>query len=142
MTINRKPTGKATSTPAGIVCGTMTAATITILGVLIIAKLIEQEIIQWENAGYGALVVLLLSSWVGAATAAAKIKRQRVMVCITVGMLYFIVLVVIVALFFGGRYSGVGETALLIFGGSILGCLRGYGRKCVRMQRKTGRYCR
>ena len=34
---------------------------------------------------------------------------------------YFIVQLVMTGLFFGGKYSGVGETGLLIFCGSMLG---------------------
>ena len=142
MTTNRKPTGRATSIPAGIAWGTVTSVAITILGAMVTAKLIEGEVLQWMDAGYGALVILLLASWAGAVAGASKIKRQRLMVSLAVGIAYFMTLVLAVAVFFGGGYSGIGETGLLIFCGSILGALQGHGRKSVRKQLKTGRYCR
>lgn len=121
MTVNRKPTGTASSIPAGLAGGTLVSAGITLAGALLTANLIGREVLSWNRCGYAVMVILLLSSWGGAMVAAGKIKRQRLLVCLGSGAIYFIMLLLATALFFGGQYSGVGETGLLIFCGSMLG---------------------
>lgn len=138
MTVNRKPTGTAASIPSGLASGFLTAAVITLAGALITAKLIDKEIIQWKDSGYGVLMILLVSSWLGSTVTAGRVKRQRLAMCIGAGALYFCLLLLSSALFFGGQYSGVGETALLIFCGSMLGVFTAYPgrsrRKRIKMQ--------
>lgn len=132
MTINRKPTGTASSMPAGLAVGTIAAVTITIFGSLITAKLIEAEIMKWEHSGYAVLIILLTSAWISGQLAAGKIKRQRLMVCLLSGAVYFCALLLSTALFFGGQYSGVGETGVLILCGSLVSIITGYSGKAKR----------
>ena len=136
MTVNRKPTGTASGIPAGLASGVVTAAAVTLGGAAVTAKLIDAQVIGWNASGYGVLIILILASWLGAMVAAQRIKRQRLAVCAATGLLYFGVLLLTTALFFGGQYSGVGETALLIFCGSMLGVFTGYGRKSGRKRQK------
>ena len=136
MTVNRKPTGTAASIPAGLAWGAMAETAVTLAGTLAATALINREILKWDNSGYAILIILLLSSWIGAMVASGKIKRRRAVVCIASGLIYFLLLLMTAALFFGGRYSGVGETALLIFSGSILGIFSQYTNKNRRKRRK------
>jgi len=142
MTVNRKPTGTASAVPAGLAAGVISAVAMTLLGALITAKLIDAQIIGWNASGYCVLLILVLSSWMGAVVSGRKIKRQRIAVCAATGVLYFGALLLTTALFFGGQYSGVGETALLIFCGSMLGVLTGYRGKTRRNNRKNRLYNR
>ena len=132
MTVNRKPTGTAVSYPAGLAAGVLAAAGATLLGAILAAKLIDANILRWDQSGYAVLAILMISSWTGAVTAAGKIKRRRMAVCLLSGVLYFLFLIIVTALFFGARYSGVGETALLILCGSMLGSFTVFGRKSRR----------
>ena len=118
MTINKKVTGTAASIPVGLGWGVLVSMTATLTGAAIAAKLIEREVLSWAQSGYAVLVILLLSAWMGAMVSAGKIKRRRVAICFASGAIYLLMLMCITALFFGGRYSGVGETALLILCGS------------------------
>ena len=136
MTVNRKPTGRSSSIPAGLGWGTATAMTVTVVGTAAVAKMIDSGIMDWSNCGYGVLGILMLSAWTGAMVAAGKIKRIRMAVCMAMGAVYFCCLMLMTALFFGGRYSGVGETALLIFCGSMLGVFSGYPGKTRRNRLK------
>ena len=120
MTINAKVTGTASTIPAGLAAGALVSGTMTLLGTLAAAKLIDMEILSWSQSGYAVLVILLLSAWMGAMVAAGKIKRRRVAVCVGSGVVYMLMLLCTTALFFGGKYSGVGETALLILCGSMV----------------------
>jgi putative membrane protein (TIGR04086 family) len=136
MTVNAKPTGIASTIPAGLAWGTGAAMAGTLLGAGIAAKLMETGHMQWTSSGYAVLVILILSAWLGASVAAGKIKRQRLIICLASGMTYFAVLMLMTALFFGGKYSGVGETTLLIFCGSMLGV---FGKYPGKTKRKPGK---
>lgn len=136
MTVNRKPTGRAAAMPQGLASGVLAAASITIAGAAVTAKLIDSGILSWQRSGYGVMVTLILASWLGAVVSAARIKRQRLAVCAMTGLLYFGTLLLTTALFFGGRYSGVGETALLILCGSMLGVFSNITEKTGRKRRK------
>lgn len=142
MAVNQKPTGRAVSMPAGLALGAAASFGMTILAAGILAKLVDTEKLMWENIGYGVMVLLLLASFLGAMVSYRKIKRQRMMVCLLSGVVYFAILISITALFFGGQYESVGVTALLILGGSgtagILGLHGGRGGRSrkTRMARR------
>lgn len=123
--------------PAGFAWGMATSLGTLLLGTAITAKLIDSEIVTWETAGYIILIILILSSWMGALMSYQKIKRQKVVVCIINGILLFLSLIIITAFFFGGQYSGVGETVLLIICGSVLAVLTE-----IRMKRRNKRKMR
>ena len=129
MRVNRKPTGRAVSVPVGLGWGLLTSVVITLTGCLLAAYLINREILSWNHSGYCVMVILLLSAWAGAAVTAGKIKRRRAVMCLGAGIGYFLMLIAMAALFFGGHYSGVGETGLMIFCGSMLGVLTGIREK-------------
>lgn len=137
MTINKKVTGTASSIPAGLAWGALISTAVTLAGAAVTAKLIDGEIIGWDQTGYAVLVILLLSAWIGAMVAAGKIKRRRIVVCLASGVAYMLILLCATALFFGGKYSGVGETALLILCGSIVAVFSEYPGKGRRKPVKT-----
>lgn len=142
MVLNHKPTGRAVSMPAGLMFGAFISMGMTVLAVGLIAKLVGSEYIKETQIGYGIMVTLLASSFFGALAAAGKIKRQRLMVCALSGLIFFLTLLSITALFFGGQYEAVGVTAILVLGGSLLAVLaggrsesRGKGRKIRKANR-------
>ncbi len=114
----RTMSGRALSTPMGLLYGTAVSMLITLLGAVVLAWLVNLEKLQWEKIGYGIMVLLLMASFCGALAAYHKIKRQRMMVCIMAGLLYLAVLASLTALFFGGQYEGVGVSGCLIAAGS------------------------
>lgn len=122
--------------PAGLAIGGAVSLGITLLGAAVLAKLVDQETLAWENVGYGVMVVLLLASFLGAMSAWGRIRRQRLLVCAVSSAIYFGLLLSITALFFGGQYEAVGVTAALVLAGSIaawlLGLHDGRGRKKIR----------
>ena len=122
-------TGRASSMAAGLTFGAGTALAITILGSAILAKLVDREWLEEGNVGYGVMGMLLLASYLAAMVSYGKIKRQRLLVCLSTGGIYFGLLLSITALFFGGQYSGVGVTALLIVCGATLAILPGFSQK-------------
>lgn len=123
MKISEKASGKALSIPMGVMWGTTAATVVTLIGAGLISKLIDKEWMIWEHMGYAVMILLLAASWIGSNISHRKTKRRRVFVCVITGLVYLIVLMAVTALFFGGQYSGVGETVLLVLCGCMLAAL-------------------
>lgn len=141
MVTSRKPTGTASSIPAGLAAGCAVSLGITMLAAALLAKLVDAEKLPWENVGYGIVVLLVMASFLGSITAYGRIRRQRLMICLISGMIYFGILLSLTALFFGGQYEGVGVTAVLVMGGSgaagLLGLREGKGRSKRRIRGRS-----
>lgn len=138
MTLNRKVTGKASSIPAGLAVSGTFSMVITLLVVMIGAYMLSNGILPQEQIGYCSMTALLSGSLLGAVTAARRIKHQKLLVGLLNGVVYYLSLLAITALFFGGQYQGMGVTLLLVLGGSAIGAIlanreqktrRPYGRK-------------
>ena len=125
MVVNRKVTGKTMSMPAGLAAGAAVSQGETLLFAGVLAKLVDSERMAMENIGYGIMLLLLTASFLGALVSFGKIRRQRMLVCGVSGLIYFAMLLSITALFFGGQYSAVGVTALLVLAGSAAAALLG-----------------
>lgn len=142
MVVNRKPTGRAVSMPMGLLMGAAFALIWTVIGAMGVAKLIDSGKLAETSIGYGAMVILLTGAFGAAMVSFCKVKRQRALVCGAAGLIYFLILLSINALFFGGQYAGVGVTALVILAGcgcAILLGLRpekGKGRRPVKIPKR------
>lgn len=138
MVANRKVTGKASSMPAGLAMAGGLSMAVTLVLSLVLAKLLDSGSLGEGSVGYGALVILLLSSGLGAWLATVKIKRRRLAACMASGALYYILLIGMTALFFGGQYTGMGVTALAVAGGCLTVCLLGSGQGRARKRSIPG----
>lgn len=117
MVTDQKRTGTAVSVPAGLALGAVVSLSITIGLSAIIALLAEKEIIPENTIGYGVMILLFLAATAGTATANGKIKRRKLLVSALSGVVYYVILLSITALFFGGQYQGMGATALMVLAG-------------------------
>lgn len=129
MVVNQKVTGTAKSMPGGLAAGWAASALVTLLGAIVVAYLLDSEIMQMSAIGYGAMFILLAASVLGALLAYRCIRRQRLVVCLVSGGIYFLSLLALTALFFGGQYEGIGVTGLVILGGSLAVGLLGLKQK-------------
>ena len=120
MIINRKATGRASSMPIGVLAGGTCAFAGTMLTSAVLAKLVDMEIIPQDKIGYGIMVLLLLCAFLGANEACRRVKRQYLIVSAISAGFYYSMLLSVTALFFGGQYSGMGVTAVLVLCGSLL----------------------
>lgn len=123
MTANRKVTGKANSIPGGLAVSAAMSMLITLAVVAIGGYLLSKEIVAQEQIGYCSMVALLAGSVLGAVTAAQKIKHQKLLVGVLNGVVYYLMLLALTALFFSGQYQGMGVTLLLVLGGSVVGAI-------------------
>ena len=116
MVINKKVTGKAKSIAVGLAIGTIISLSLTLIGAAVTANLVLSEKIPVEAVGYAVTMILAVSSAAGSWIGAVLVKHRWMMICIGVGGIYYLSLLAITALFFGGQYQAIGVTALLIFG--------------------------
>lgn len=123
MVTNKKVYGKALSMPAGICLGTTVSLLVMLIGCMMIAILIDMEVLNLASIGYGGMGILFLSSFVGAIVAAIMIKRQKLMVCIIQCGCFYGLLFLINGLLFGGTVTGAVPTAILLLGGAMCGAL-------------------
>ena len=118
MKLKKKRSGKTTGIPMGLALGLLISMVVTLFGAAVIAKLVESEKIGESSIGYSAMAVLAIASAMGAWTAEGKIQRLRLQMCLLSGVCYYLALLSMTALFFGGQYSGMGVTALTVLLGS------------------------
>ncbi len=128
MVVNRKPSGRTMSMAAGLALGGCISLVITLILSAVGAKLMDSQVIPEHGAGYLSLGILLLASILGAAVAYRKIRRQRLVVCMASGGIYYGILISMTALFFGGQYQGMGVTALVVLAGAGTTALVGMGQ--------------
>ena len=119
MITKQKATGRAMSVPRGLTVGVGSGLITMISGIGILAMLIDQEVLQWPQIGYGIMIVLLVSSAAGSAVSCHMVKHRFLMVGGLYGCAFFMLLLGITGLLFGGQYEAVGVTALLTIGGSV-----------------------
>ena len=142
MVTNQKPSGRAASMPMGLLIGLTVSMGITVLLTAICAKLVDMQQIDVKNIGYCAMVILMIAPFCGAKTAQKRIKHQNLMVAAMSGGLYFLTLIGITILFFGGQFEAVGVTLLLIVGGVGLTLLTGGGKNNSGKHRNKKRHNR
>lgn len=124
MIRSHKATGRALSMPAGFAIGICLSLGTTLILSALLAKLISTEKLEWEKIGYGIMIILLLTSIIGAKSTCMMTKRRKLVCCMCTGLLYWLSLLMITALFFGGQYSGMGVSGLIILCGSTIVCLQ------------------
>ena len=141
MVTGWKSSGKASSVPAGLAMGAAVSMMMTLGMCAGIAFCLSSEKMTWQQAGYWIMGILFAASFAGGKCAFAAIKRRRFAVSAMSGALYWGLLLCLTALFFGGNYDAVPETAGLIGAGSVCSALiiPGSGRK---NGRKRGGYYR
>lgn len=137
MARNQKGKINASGLPKSIIIGGITSICCTIMGTCIGAWLLASEKIGENSDNYLALSILLLSSVAGSLISMRMAQDKHTIVGISVGLVYFLALLGIAAVFFRGSYNGVGESALVIGSGIFSSVLLGIkNRKKPKMVRR------
>ena len=141
MVLNKNISGKAVPMPIGYAAGAAVSLLLTLIGTAVIVNAVLGGKMAERSIGYGTITILLAASAFGAWLAAALIKRRWVIVCLGAGAIYYLTLLGITALFFGGQYHGMGVTALVILAGcGAVGLLGLKGEGMGRKHRKKYRH--
>ena len=106
--------------PVGIGLALLVSFLITLAGSAVTALLVSSEKIGQGAIGYASMMILALASLLGAWIAVVLVKRLRLQVAMLFGGCYYLLLLAMTALLFGGQYQGMGITAIIIFAGSAL----------------------
>ena len=121
---------------AGIAWGTGMAMGVTCILSLLVAWMAESGVIGQDKIGYGSMAVLLTAALMGSMVAKGKVQSRRAAVSLVTGLCYFLCLLAVTAMCFGGQYTGIGVTGLLISGASgaaaLVGIKGGRGGKRYR----------
>lgn len=135
MSNSSKRGRKAYSIPGGMAIAALVSMMVTILFSIVIAHFLNTEQITWSQAGYWIMGMLFVSAFAGGKSAVIAIKHQTIAVSMMSGVLYWGLLLCITALFFGGSFGSLWETAGIIGAGSGTAALitrptgKGRGRK-------------
>ena len=127
--MGKRKNGRAASLPAGILTGALTGLAVSVVGALAAGKMLDLEWIPIASIGYLAMVILLVSAYTASQSAWARVKHKRAAVSLGAGGSYYLMLLAVTALFFGGQYTGMGVTALMVLAGSGSSVLIGLYRK-------------
>ena len=123
MTHNHKAMGRALSMPASFAIGVCISLGLTLMLSAILAKLISTEKVEWERVGYWIMAILLTASAIGTKATCLMAKRRKAICCLFAGALYWLGLLIIAALFYGGQYTGIGVSGIIILCGCTAVCL-------------------
>ena len=124
-----KLTARAMTIPAGLAVSMGAALALTAACSGLAAWLILRGLIPETAVGYLAMAILPASSAVAAIVAEGTIQRLRVQMCLAASGGYYLSLLAVTAVFFGGQYQGMGVTALMAACGSVLVILLAPGSK-------------
>ena len=75
------------------------------------------------------VITMVLSGFLSAVVAGAKVGQRRILVCGCVGTVYFVILLCCNALFFDGKYRGVLGGALTILGSALVASMLKKGQQ-------------
>ena len=140
--MNKKVTGNSSSLPIGIGMGVGLALLVTLIGSATAAWMISTDKIEEETIGYSVMVILILSSFLGSWIAVLKTKRLRLQVSFITGGIYYLLLLAITALFFGGQYQGMGITLMLVLVGCAITIMIGLrGQKMKKASHRRKAFC-
>lgn len=127
----KKITGRAPSLGKSVAAGVLLGTAWTVLCAVILAKLIDSGVMPMEKVGYGSMAAVLSAVFAGASLAGRKAGHMVVQAAAISGAAYFLCLLLVNALFFGGSYSGMAVTFVLIAlatAAAILTAGKGSGR--------------
>ena len=128
MKNKRKANGRAASVPGGMAMAAAASMILTVVLSVLIAYFMNQGKISWEQAGYWIMAMLFISAFVGGKLAYSAVKRQRLFISFMSGIIYWGLLLCITALFWGGNYGPIWETAGIIGAGCLTSALLKGGR--------------
>ena len=108
-----------------VVKGISTGVVLAFLGAAVLAKLLDMQVLPMEKVGYGILIIHLLAVFLSTKSAKAGAGKEGAIAAAVTAAGYYLILLTVNALFFGGGYVGLGYTTLLVSGSAIAAILTG-----------------
>jgi hypothetical protein len=114
MLLKKKVMGRSLGIPVGLAIGAVVSLLITIGAAALFAWLLSAEKIGEGAVESLRMLTHCISAIAGSIVSYILVKRMRLQVCLISGVCYYILLIGMTALFFGGQYSALGISALII----------------------------
>ena len=125
----KKQTGRSPSLTNAVLKGTGIAVVWTVLCAMMIAQLINSEVMPMESVGYCSMAVHLSAVYLGALAGKRKAAHMGDAAAGITGGCYYVILLMVNTLFFGGQFDGLGVTlALVVLSSGMVILTAGKGR--------------
>ena len=119
----KRTTGQAPSQGKQLLRALLWVLIWTVGASLAVAILVDREILPMEKVGYGSMVILLICGYLLARkSGTGKGRGQLIGTAVSVGT-YYLLLLLVNGMFFGGEFRGFGVTLVVLLIGATLGSL-------------------
>ena len=121
--MNLKQNGKmkGASVVGGLTVGAVTSVAVTLCCAAVGAAMISTGKIGENVTGYISIGILLLATLIGTLTGTGRVHGKKLYSGLGIAAIYFILLLSMTALFFGGQYERVTVTSFVLLLGAIGG---------------------
>ncbi len=117
--MKRKASGRSMSASAGVGLGIGVSAAVTLVGAMALAWLVNREQIPQGQVGWGCMLIHILAAASGCTAAWRSIRHNRLPVT-TMTVTGYYLLLLMMAMAFGGGFTGMGTTAATVSCGGAL----------------------
>ena len=119
--------GKIPVIPAAVGIGLGAAWILTILGAVVMTFALAGETISIDSMGFGIVVILFVSTFAASMVATWYAKGKKMQISLITAGVYFLTLLAMNAIFFGGEYRGVGVYLLVVILSGAVAAFVGMG---------------
>lgn len=110
----KKQVGRSPSMAKAVLTGTGVAVLSAFICAAVIAKLLDSEVLRMESVGYASMIAHICSVFIGTRTAMGRAGNMGQTAAMITGGAYYLCLLLVNALFFGGSFTGLGTTLVLV----------------------------
>ena len=129
MSYKKKRSVKSANPVTAIVLGAGCTLVLSIAFCAVITSLVNDGSTSIHSTGIWIYAVHGTCSFLGAMAAAMVADVKRVQVCLLTALVYFLCLLAMTALLFGGQYSGIIMSAMMVMVGGLTAGLLGIRTK-------------
>jgi hypothetical protein len=141
MAKTKQKTVRAGKMPFALVMGWLAGIICTLLLASAWAQMILSETVGQSSAAGGSIVITAISAAVAAWVSALIAKKRWLQMCLVAGGMYFVTLLSLGGILFGGTFSGVGTGLITALGASTgVGLFALRGEKRASVKRNFKRY--
>lgn len=121
--MKRNMASNVKSLPLSIFIGVLVSLVVTLISAGVQAFLIAEEKMTMSTLGYGALLTVIISVLTGSVTGILTAGNKHLLVSLITAGAYFLCLLSVTALFFGGQYENLLPTLIAVLGSGLAAAL-------------------
>ena len=135
--MKRKQIKKGSGMTAGICMGAVISMITTLIGSMVIAKMIDMGLLTVESTHYPILAMAALSAWLGTNISIRKTKNRKWIVCMLCQAVYLVGLMITTILFYDGLFDAQVKTIIAVAVGGIMGAVMKERGRTPQIKRKV-----